>query len=233
MKKQQLIQIIKEEVQRALLEYDGDKVSNFFKNLADVPKYFREDPDFEKIKKRELMKLSKQDQSFMSDLLSTEVEFFGDGGLEAYSIIGDYLKNGCKGDLNLRGAQITELPSDLKRVGGTLWLNRSKITKLPDDLQVDGSLILDGTAITELPRGLRVSRTLRLSSTKITKLPDNLKLGGSLWLNNTLITKFPKGLRIGGDLRLGGDPLSKNLSRIQIRKMIKDLGGNVGGGIFT
>ena len=102
-------------------------------------------------------------------------------------LIQDYIKNGCKGDLDLRDASITELPPNLKKVGGSLWLNRSKITKLPDDLQVDGGLYLDNTAITELPKGLKVGGFIDISDTPLSKKysEDQIKkmiqdLGGSV-----------------------------------------------------
>ena len=83
--------------------------------------------------------------------------------------IQDYIKNGSEGRLDLENATITELPPNLKKVGGTLWLSGSKITKLRDGLEVLGDLWLDGTAITELPKGLEVWMNLWLNDTPLSK----------------------------------------------------------------
>ena len=74
--------------------------------------------------------------------------------------IDDNLNIYVRGDLWLRGAQITELPDNLS-VGGSLDLQRTQITKLPDNLSVGGGLYLQRT--------------------QITKLPDNLSVGGEIY----------------------------------------------------
>ena len=82
--------------------------------------------------------------------------------------IQQYIKDGSKGYLDLRGTPITFLPNDLT-VGGGLDLEDTPITSLPDNLTVGGYLYLNGTPITSLP--------------------DNLKVGGSLYLRNTPLSK--------------------------------------------
>ena len=74
--------------------------------------------------------------------------------------IQEYIKNGSKGDLDLVETDITELPSNLTHVGGTLFLMGSTIQKLPDNLTIGVDLLLNRTAITELPRGLVIGRSL-------------------------------------------------------------------------
>ena len=145
MKKHQLIQIIRDEVQRALLTEDSKIL----------------------IPRRMEGRLDKRIQ--------------------------DYIKNGCKGDLDFEGASITKLPANLKKVGETLWLTGTNITKLPDDLEV----------------------------------------GFSLWINHTPITELPRGLKVRNNLIVKGTPLAKKYSIDQIRKIIEDLGGTVGGDIYA
>jgi hypothetical protein len=82
--------------------------------------------------------------------------------------IQQYIKDGGKGDLNLRN---------------------TPITSLPDNLQVGGVLDLHNTPITSLPNNLKVGGTLYLGNTPITSLPDNLQVGGALYLRNTLLSK--------------------------------------------
>ena len=77
---------------------------------------------------------------------------------------------------------------------GNLDLQRTRITKLPNNLKVGGWLNLEGTSIRELPDNLRVKGGLNLQRTQITKLPDNLRVGGYLDARETQIKKFPRHL---------------------------------------
>jgi hypothetical protein len=125
--------------------------------------------------------------------------------------IQQYIKDGGKGDLNLRNTPITSLPNNLK-VRGYLDLRNTPITSLPDNLSVGGGLYLYNTPITSLPDNLSVRGDLNLYNTKITSLPDNLNVGGYLNLENT--------------------PLSKKYTKEQIKQMIEDNGGYVKENIY-
>ena len=61
---------------------------------------------------------------------------------------------------------------------------------------VRGSLYLQGTNVTELPENLSVERCLDLQRTKITELPENLSVEGYLDLEGTKISKLPKSLKV-------------------------------------
>ena len=76
----------------------------------------------------------------------------------------------------------------MERSGGSLYLEGTQITALPDNLTVGGSLYLEGTQITALPDNLTVGGDLDLEGTQITALPDNLTVGGDLYLEGTQIT---------------------------------------------
>jgi hypothetical protein len=54
-------------------------------------------------------------------------------------------------------------------VGGYLDLTNTKITSLPEGLQVRGSLDLRNTPITSLPKGLKVGGNLYLTDTPLAK----------------------------------------------------------------
>ena len=94
---------------------------------------------------------------------------------------------------------------------GDIWfLNRTSITTLPDNLtKVGGNLWLSGAKITSLPDNLKVNNILDLDWSKITSLPNNLEVGGSILLRGT--------------------PLSQEYTEEEIRKMIEEKGGSVGG----
>jgi hypothetical protein len=59
-------------------------------------------------------------------------------------------------------------------------------------LEVGGSLFLDYSKIKSLPKGLEVGGNLNLSNSSITSLPEGLKVGSNLYLltfKNNFITK--------------------------------------------
>ena len=105
------------------------------------------------------------------------------------------------GSLYLENTAITALPENLT-VGGSFDLRDTGITSLPDNLTVGGYLDLEGTSITSLPENLTVGGNLYLRGTSITSLPDNLTVGGSLDLRDTAITALPENLTVGGSLDL-------------------------------
>jgi len=138
-----------------------------------------------------------------------------------------YMKDGGKGDLDLRGTPITSLPSGLS-VGGYLSLYNTPITSLPPDLSVGGNLdLIYCEKLTSLPSGLSVGGNLYLNSTPITSLPSGLSVGGYLNLSGTLITSLPSGLTVGGNLHLFNTPLSKSHTKEQIKQMAPGVKGTI------
>jgi hypothetical protein len=118
------------------------------------------------------------------------------------------------GSLDLEGTGITALPENLT-VGGYLDLRGTGITALPENLTVGGYLDLRGTGITALPENLTVGGSLYLRGTGITALPENLTVGGYLDLRGTGITALPENLTVGGYLdlrRTGITALPENLT---------------------
>ena len=109
--------------------------------------------------------------------------------------------------LNLSSEPVTRLPDNL-HIDGPLKLDGTSITNLPDHLHVGGSLNLEDTAITNLPDHLHVGGYLDLRGTAITSLPEHLHVGGSLYLAGTAITSLPDHLRVGGDLDLSGTAIT-------------------------
>jgi hypothetical protein len=118
---------------------------------------------------------------------------------------GRYLNWECILDLGY--TKITELPDNLN-VRGSLYLYNTKITKLPNNLAVGAFLDLEGTCITELPNDLSVGASIDLKDSKITKLPDNLNVRGSLYLMRTPIKLLPNNLNVKDDLVLTSTAIS-------------------------
>ena len=96
------------------------------------------------------------------------------------------------------------------------------------DLSVD-DLYLSDTKITQLPDNLKVRGTLHISNTPITTLPNNLTVGIDLYADRTKIASIPNNLKIGENILLTDTPLQKQYTKSEIWKMIEDNGGSVGG----
>ena len=90
-----------------------------------------------------------------------------------------------------------------------------------EQLNIKGSLFLNGTQITYLPKGLKVDGNLVLFGTAITSLPDGLKVGDDLDLNWCInISSLPKGLIVGRNLYIKNAQLTKYTDE-QLREMVK------------
>ena len=97
-------------------------------------------------------------------------------------------------------------------VNGDLILYKKENLKyLPDNLRVEGSLILLDTPIQSLPDNLYVKGSLSLEGTPIQSLPDNLHVEGMLYLKRTQIQSLPNNLHVGkGVIYIYGTPLNDN-----------------------
>lgn len=74
------------------------------------------------------------------------------------------------------------------------WDILAKHGVTPDNLIVDGSLCLEGEAITALPDNLTVRHALDIFAVPIVALPNNLTVGWSLWVERTKIQALPESL---------------------------------------
>jgi hypothetical protein len=112
---------------------------------------------------------------------------------------------------------------------GNLVLINRNITKLPNDLYVDGNLILDRCGELEvLPDELFVLGYLSLYGCKqLTKLPDDLHLSQSLIMIGTSIEEIPDNLNVGWNLFIGNTPLANKYTDEEIYEMIKLRGGKI------
>ena len=101
-----------------------------------------------------------------------------------------------------------EIPAS--RLGYVIDINGDwhSIYSLPDHLEVNDNLILEGAEITELPRFLKVRRSLFIQNTKITRLPDNLTVLEDVYARGLRIAEIPAKLTVGGSLYLGQTDIS-------------------------
>ena len=128
-----------------------------------------------------------------------------------------------EGELFLSKTNIKKLPNDLYVDGDLDLSNCQYLTKLPDKLYVGGWLDLKGCErLKKLPNLLDVTYGLNLSGCKqITELPDNLYAKGSLGLDGTNIEKLPNNLYVGINLYINNTPLAKNYTDDEIRDIVK------------
>jgi len=84
-----------------------------------------------------------------------------------------------------------------------LDLETTQISKLPDNLTINGWLFLKNTLINILPTNLTINGTLDLRGTQITKLPNDL-IVNIIWVNKDQIEliKFIKNSKFKFDLRI-------------------------------
>jgi hypothetical protein len=162
---------------------------------------------------------------------------------EHYRIIQRYIRDGCRGSLNLAKSPIKILPDNLTHVGGSLDLYESKIEDLNNLEKVDGGLNLYECNNLKLLEKLReINRYIDLDYTSITKVPDfivnvngylslcglkiedlnNLeKVNGSLFLENTLNLKSLGKLKyVDNDLYLKNSNILKIMTEKEMRRQV-------------
>lgn len=166
-----------------------------------------------------------------------------------------YIDGGSRGDLDLVNTSVTQLPSELKKIGGSFFAVNSSLKTLPRTLSVKGSVNIASTNIDTIPKGLDVGGTLDMSRTPITTLPKRFRVGGeliarssrlatlpddltvvgSLVLTDTKVDAIPKGLNIGKDLYVNYTPIAQRFGKDKdaIRDAIESQGGMVRGGIIV
>ena len=143
--------------------------------------------------------------------------------------IQEYIRNGFKGDLDLRNSPIQFLPRNLTKVGGSLILFYSQIEKLPDNLTVNRGLDLAKCEnLKSLPDNLIVNGYLDLEKCKnLESLPNGLKVKGFLDLRDTNITSLPSDLKVEDNLILYRTPIANRYTKEQIREMAPGVTGMI------
>lgn len=85
---------------------------------------------------------------------------------------------------------------------GNIFLSDKVITELPDNLTVNGNLVIYFGHIKKTHNKLKVYGNFELLCTQIESLPDNLIIGGTLTINGTLIKTLPDNLVVGCNLEI-------------------------------
>jgi hypothetical protein len=82
----------------------------------------------------------------------------------------------------------------------TLNIMYRNISKLPDNLTINGNLICRNNNISEYPKGLNVYGYINLAFNDIRELPDNLTTTDDLIISYNNLTSLPKNINIDGSL---------------------------------
>lgn len=85
---------------------------------------------------------------------------------------------------------------------GNIFLRDKIITELPDNLTVNGNLVIYFGNINKTHNSLIVYGHFSLICTQIESLPDNLIIGSSFTLNGTFIKHLPNNLVVGNNLEI-------------------------------
>ena len=115
------------------------------------------------------------------------------GDLDLHNSKLEYLPNWLaivNGDLNIEHSDILDIPESLIIKGsiyarysklkefrrtvvyGHLDIDYSQITKLPDNLRVDGYLSVEGVQFEEIPKNLEISRGFHIDGSNLEQLSD-------------------------------------------------------------
>ena len=105
-------------------------------------------------------------------------------------------------ELKLYESNITKLPNNLV-IEGNLDISKCpNLKELPKNLTVKGDLLCEYSEIKNLPNDISINGNIYLSFSKIKKLPNNLTVYGDLILSNSAIEELPKNLVINGNLNI-------------------------------
>lgn len=101
------------------------------------------------------------------------------------------------GDLVLTDAKFPDI-SGLKRAGGTIRIEGTNVSRLPDGLVKVGGLMAAMSQIEVLPEGFTTKGNVILIGTPISELPAGLVVGGNLFCQNTDLETVPDDAVIKG-----------------------------------
>jgi len=118
--------------------------------------------------------------------------------------------------------QIDKLKKIIDKVGiDSLRIEQYKLIEMGVVEHYDKGLDLTETPIKSLGVLKSVGGYLDLSRTQITSLGDLEEVDGDLYLNNTSIESFGKLKSVEGYLYLRNTPISRTMSKYEIKKKIK------------
>ena len=113
------------------------------------------------------------------------------GGLSLYNCILTHLPNWLtkvNGLFTSSHSNIEYIPDTLELTSG-IFMSNSKLKEFTKEV-VHGSLDLDNTQITKLPDGLIVNGYLSVFGLQFEEIPKNLKINGDFYIGNSNLEQF-------------------------------------------
>jgi hypothetical protein len=143
----------------------------------------------------------------------------------AYLIVREYIQGGSKGSLDLDSTRLTDLPNNLT-VDGVLYIGYTNVSELPVGLTVKGLNALY-SKLKSLPDNYTFSGNVDIEGCPITELPDNLTVN-KLDIRSTGINDIPGTLDVDV-LFVSGTPLAQrfNHNPDKIMEYVKSTGARV------
>jgi hypothetical protein len=109
------------------------------------------------------------------------------------------------GDVVMRDCGLVRLPDGLE-VAGSLNIGRNPVTVIPDDTRVGGSLDIRNTPIAVIPSEIGNLHSLRASRSALASI-EGLSVQNDMDISHTQVTSIPTGLRLLGSLSAEGAPI--------------------------
>lgn len=103
---------------------------------------------------------------------------------------------------------------------------------LENELIIHQDFDISYTDIKSLPDNLIFYGDLNIEGCEFKILPDDLQVSGALNIQFTLIDTIPNNLTVGSHIFMKGTPLSKKYSKEEIKQMIEEMGGYIGGSVY-
>jgi len=111
--------------------------------------------------------------------------------------------------------KVSRLPPHMRVINRSLNLTNTGLERLPDNLTVEGNLIIGSNPIDRLPAGLTVNGSLSFRNTSIAELPPDLNVR-DLTIENSPIQELPPGLVVY-NLKLIGSAITRLPDDIRIK----------------
>lgn len=99
-------------------------------------------------------------------------------------------------EIDLRNTKISKLPDNLF-IDGSLDISSTPITRLPKNLEITGKLYACSTGLREIPDDISVGSLNLAGSRHINSLPDNFHIPEYLNICDTNIKELPENLEVG------------------------------------
>ena len=101
---------------------------------------------------------------------------------------------------------LEELKNIMEQNNGNLILSGTNIEQLPDDLStVQGDMDISDTKLTMIPNPLEIGGNLYARRTMLNNFPDNLVVGGRVDVRNSSPQLVDAAKRLKNEGKIGGD----------------------------